>query len=238
MTSAKNKPGALVIDDEVQIRRLLRLALETEGYTVYDAKSGQEGLSEAVFRRPDVIILDLGLPDMGGTEVLKRLREWSRVPVLILSVRQDVEDKVAALDIGADDYLTKPFHADELMARLRVIRRHSPVEPEEPVFESGPLRIDFVARGVTINGEEVHLTATEYTLLRILVQHEGRIVTQRQLLREVWGPNAEERSQYLRVYMNHLRKKIEADPSHPRLIKTESGIGYRLIEQKSKPDNV
>ncbi|MCX6339004.1 MAG: response regulator [Candidatus Aureabacteria bacterium] len=232
MTGAKGKPVALVIDDETQIRRLLRIALEAEGYAVYEAKSGQEGLTTAVFRRPEVIILDLGLPDMDGTEVLKRLREWSKVPVLILSVREDVQEKVTALDLGADDYLSKPFHPDELMARLRVLRRHSPLEPEEPVFESGLLRIDYLSRRVTVHGKEIHLTATEYTLLRVLARHEGRVVTHRQLLREVWGPNAEERSQYLRVYMNHLRKKIEADPTQPSMIKTESGIGYRMISEK------
>jgi two-component system KDP operon response regulator KdpE len=149
---------------------------------------------------------------------------------LVLSVRQDVEEKVAALDRGADDYLTKPFHAAELTARLRAIRRHSPLEPEKPAYEAGGLRIDFLLRQVLLNGTEVHLTGTEYALLRMLAQHEGRVVTHRQLLREVWGPNAEEQSQYLRVYMNHLRKKIEADPAQPRLIKTEPGIGYRMIE--------
>jgi len=229
MTGAKGKPAALVIDDEIQIRRLLRIALEAEGYAVYEAKSGQEGLTTAVFRRPEVIILDLGLPDMEGTEVLKRLREWSKVPVLILSVREGVQEKVVALDMGADDYLSKPFHPDELMARLRVLRRHSPLESEESVFESGPLRIDYFLRRVTVHGKEIHLTATEYTLLRVLARHEGRVVTHRQLLREVWGPDAEDRSQYVRVYMNHLRKKLEMDPAQPRLIKTEPGIGYRMI---------
>ena len=230
MSKPPHKPSALVIDDEIQIRRLLRLTLESEGYAVYETASGQEGLSAAVFRRPDVIILDLGLPDMDGQEALQRLREWSKVPVLVLSVRQDVEEKVAALDRGADDYLTKPFHAAELTARLRAIRRHSPLEPEKPAYEAGGLRIDFLSRQVLLNGTEVHLTGTEYALLRMLAQHEGKVVTHRQLLREVWGPNAEEQSQYLRVYMNHLRKKIEADPAQPRLIKTEPGIGYRMIE--------
>jgi two-component system, OmpR family, KDP operon response regulator KdpE len=229
MTGPKSKPVALVIDDETQIQHLLRIALEAEGYAVYEAKSGQEGLATAVFRRPEVIILDLGLPDMEGAEVLRRLREWSKVPVLILSVREDVQEKVAALDMGADDYLSKPFHPDELMARLRALRRHSPLEPDEPVFESGPLRIDYFARRVTVHGSEIHLTATEYTLLRVLARYEGRVVTHRQLLREVWGPDTEDRSQYVRVYMNHLRKKIETDPAQPRLIKTEPGIGYRMI---------
>jgi len=225
----KNKPVALVVDDERQIQRLLRLALEAEGYLIHEARTGQEGLAAVAFRRPDVVILDLGLPDMDGTEVIKRLREWSKVPILILSVRQGIEEKVEALDIGADDYLTKPFHTDELMARLRVILRHSAVAPGEAVFESGPLRIDFLSRTVSIAGKEVRLTATEYALIRVLAQNLGRIVTHRQLLREVWGPDAEERSQYLRVYMNHLRKKTERDPAQPRLIKTEPGIGYRMI---------
>jgi len=233
MMNEKNRPVALVIEDETQIQRLLRIALEAGGYAVYEARSGQEGLTTAVFRRPEVIILDLGLPDMEGTEVLTRLREWSKVPVLILSVREDVKEKVAALDMGADDYLSKPFHPDELMARLRVLRRHSPLEPEEPVFESGQLRIDYFSRRVTVNGREIHLTATEYTLLRVLARHEGRVVTHRQLLREVWGPETEDRSQYVRVYMNHLRKKLETDPAQPRLIRTESGIGYRMIPGKS-----
>jgi two-component system, OmpR family, KDP operon response regulator KdpE len=230
MTATPNRPVALVIDDEIQMRRLLQTALESEGYTVHVAASGQEGLAAAVFRRPEVVVLDLGLPDIDGAEVLKRLREWSEVPVLILSVRQDVEEKVNALDLGADDYLTKPFHATELAARLRAIRRHSPLKPEEPVFNAGPLCIDFAGRKVTVDGRELHLTATEYALLRTMAQHAGKVVTHRQLLRDVWGPNAEEQSQYLRVYMNHLRKKIEADPAQPRLIKTETGIGYRLIE--------
>jgi two-component system KDP operon response regulator KdpE len=230
MTLPASQPVALVIEDEIQIRRLLKIALETEGYKVFEAETGQEGLSAAVFRRPDVIILDLGLPDLDGVEVLKRLREWSKAPVLVLSVRQEIEQKVAALDCGADDYLTKPFHAAELTARLRVIRRHSPDAPSESVYQTGFLLVDFGARRVTSKGEEVRLTATEYALLRILVQHHGKVVTHRQLLREVWGPQAEEQSQYLRVYMNHLRKKLEPAPGSPRLIKTESGIGYRLAE--------
>jgi two-component system KDP operon response regulator KdpE len=232
MTAAENKPVALVIDDEVQIRRLMRLTLESEGYIVYEATSGQEGLTATVYRRPDVIVLDLGLPDMEGVEVLRRLREWSTIPVLILSVRQDVEEKVAALDRGADDYLTKPFHADELAARLRAIRRHSPVEPENPFYRSGGFHIDFLSRKTVRDGREIHLTATEYALLRILAQNEGKVVTHSQLLRAVWGPTAEEQSQYLRVYVNHLRKKIESDPTQPRLIMTEPGIGYRMAEAK------
>jgi two-component system, OmpR family, KDP operon response regulator KdpE len=223
------KPVVLVIDDEKQIRRLLRLALEAEGYQVTEAENGQEGLREAAARKPELVILDLGLPDADGLAVLKRLREWSRVPVLILSVRQDVADKVAALDQGADDYLTKPFHTEELAARLRALRRHSVQESEAPVFTAGKLTVDFAAHTASLKNKVLHLTPTEYSLLRVLVQNAGKVVTHRQLLREVWGPNAEEQSQYLRVYMTHLRRKLEDDPSAPALIKTEPGIGYRLL---------
>lgn len=230
MTTQPPQPVALVIDDEVQIRRFLKLALEAEGYRVFEAGTGQEGLTAAVYRRPDVIILDLGLPDLEGTEVLNRLREWSRTPVLILSVRQEIEQKVAALDAGADDYLTKPFHAEELAARLRAIRRHSPSEPAESTYQAGALLIDYGARQVTLDRTEIHLTATEYSLLRVLALNHGKVVTHRQLLREVWGPHAEEQSQYLRVYMNHLRRKIGVLAETSGLIKTESGIGYRLVD--------
>jgi len=231
MTEPDPKPVALVIDDEIQIRRFLRLALENEGYRVYEAGTGQEGLTAVVFRRPDVIILDLGLPDLEGTEVLKRLREWSTTPVLVLSVRQEIEQKVMALDQGADDYLTKPFHAAELAARLRAIRRHSSTELAESAYQTGSIQLDFSARRVTNKGVEVHLTATEYALLRILAKNHGKVVTHRQLLREVWGPQAEQQSQYLRVYMNHLRKKLEtSSEASSRFIKTEPGIGYRLEE--------
>ena len=225
----KENPIALVIDDEIQIRRLLRIVLEGAGYVVHEADSGKLGLSDAACRRPDAIILDLGLPDLDGLKVLQALREWSRVPVLILSVRQDAKDKVAALDLGADDYVTKPFHAAELLARLRAIMRHSPLQPESPVFQAAHLVVDFLSRKVTSHGKEVHLTATEYALLSVLVRHVGKVITHSQLLREVWGPHSEGQPQYLRVYMTHLRKKIETDPSQPRLIKTEPGIGYRLV---------
>ena len=193
-----------------------------------EAETGQLGLIEIAHRKPDVVLLDLGLPDLDGIEVLRRLREWSQVPVLVLSVRQGVEDKVAALDAGADDYLTKPFHGAELNARLRAMLRHSAAEMAEPVFECDGLRMDFTARTVTRAGEEIRLTATEYALLRVLAQHAGKVVTHRQLLREVWGPKSEEQAQYLRVYMNHLRKKIESDPSNPLYILTEPWVGYRF----------
>jgi len=229
------KATALVIDDEPQIRRLLRILLEQEQYRALESDSGRRGLSEIALRRPDVVLLDLGLPDMDGMVVLERLRQWSRVPVLILSVRDGPEDKVAALDAGADDFVTKPFESAELLARLRAIQRRVQVGAEESVFEAGHLVVDFNSRTVEVNGREVKLTATEYALLKLLALHAGKVVTHKQLLREVWGPNAEEQSQYLRVYMMHLRKKIEMPDAAERLLRTESGIGYRLVipQQKS-----
>jgi two-component system KDP operon response regulator KdpE len=231
-----NKPIILVIDDEKSICRLLRIALEVEGYSVNEANSGLEGLYQAANCRPDVIVLDLGLPDINGLEVLQRLREWNQTPVLVLSVKQEVDDKVATLDMGADDYLTKPFHTAELAARLRAIRRHSQREADGPVLNLGQLCIDLLARTATLKGKELHLTPTEFTLLRVLMQHAGKIVTHRQLLREVWGPNAEEQSQYLRVYMAHLRKKVETSQPASLHIKNEPGIGYRLVEKDARDE--
>jgi len=221
-------PTALIIDDEKQIRRLLRLALEGAGLQVSETETGQAGLAEIVRRRPDVVLLDLGLPDMEGVKVLRQLREWSDVPVLILSVRDDAEEKVAALDAGADDYVTKPFDTAELLARVRVAQRRSLTETGEPIFTAGALCVDFSARQVKLAGVEIKLTPTEYSLLRVLVQNAGKVVTHRQLLRTVWGEKAESQAQYLRVYVTHLRKKLQIDPRAPSLIKTEVGIGYRL----------
>lgn len=222
------KLRALIVDDEVQMRRLLTVALEAAGYEVFQAETGQQGLAEVAYRRPDVILLDLGLPDLDGLTVLQRLREWSETPVVILSVRDDEEGKVAALDAGADDYVTKPFSTPELLARIRAARRKTQTAEDAPVFAHGDLVVDLGARRVTRAGAEVKLSATEYALLRTLVRHAGRVLTHRQLLREVWGPQCEEHRQYLRVYMTHLRQKIEADPANPVLIKTEPGIGYRF----------
>lgn len=229
-----DKPTALIVDDEGQIRKLLRVVLEDQGYHVVEADSGKAGLVEAATRQPDVILLDLGLPDMDGVVALRRLREWSHVPVLILSVRESAEQKVAALDAGADDYVTKPFDATELLARLRAIQRRVPDAEENAYFQTGHLAIDFSSRIVTVNGREVKLTATEYGLLRVLALNAGKVVTHSHLLREVWGPNATEQSQYLRVYMNHLRKKIELPRSKQKLLKTESGIGYRLMPAEDR----
>ncbi len=225
MTAA---PIALIIDDEIQIRRLLRLALETRGYKVHDAASGQLGLQEAVYVSPEVILLDLGLPDMDGLEVLKRLREWSDVPVLVLSVRDHESVKIAALENGADDYVTKPFSTGELAARLTAIRRRK-VAGSQVEATLGHLHVDFTARSVRAHGEEVHLTPTEYSLFKILARHAGKVVTQKQLLREVWGPQAAEQAQYLRVYINHLRRKLAlTEESSVKLI-NEPGVGYRLV---------
>jgi len=227
--TAKN--DILVIDDEVQIRRLLRITLESAGQAVREAETGLLGLDEVARRAPDAVILDLGLPDMSGVEVLRRLREWSRVPVLVLTVLASETEKVAALDMGADDYLTKPFGAAELLARLRAILRRAPTEAELAVVTFGDIAVDMAARVVQRKGVDLKLTPREYALLRILVLHRGRVVTHQHLLREVWGPNSEENTHYLRVQMTHLRQKLEIDPHRPRHLKTESGIGYRLVEE-------
>jgi two-component system KDP operon response regulator KdpE len=228
--SAKAKTVALVIDDEPQIRRLLRVTLEANGYQVVEAATGAEGLVQAAQCRANVILLDLGLPDMDGGAVLKRLREWTRVPVIVLSVRDREKEKADALDAGADDYITKPFGTEELLARLRVALRHSEKQSEEPVFQSGPLVIDLADRHVTVDGKEISLTVTEYNLLRLLVRHAGKVLTHRFLLREVWGPTAENQNHYLRVYIARLREKLKTDPSQPEILLTEPGIGYRLID--------
>lgn len=229
-----NPPAApstvLVIDDERQIRRLLRVTLEAGGYAVREAENGTLGLQEAAHLAPDGIILDLGLPDLDGTEVIRRLREWSRIPVLVLSVREGEDDKIAALDAGADDYLNKPFGGRELLARLRAVLRRTPGTAEPAIVVIGDLEIDQAARRVRRAGQEVRLTAKEYALFRLLVQHRGKVVTHRQILRELWGPGAEENTHYLRVHMTHLRQKLEADPPRPRHLRTEAGIGYRLVE--------
>lgn len=219
----------LVIDDETAIRRLLRISLEAEGYFLLESSEGKEGLVTASTQRPDLIILDLGLPDIDGLTILKKLREWSTVPVIILTVKDSDIDKVALLDAGADDYLTKPFSVPELLARIRAALRHNQVFEMQAVFCSGHLEVDLSARTVLISGKPVKLTVTEYDILRILVRYAGKVVTQGHLLKEIWGPHATEQTQYLRVYIGQLRKKLEKDPSRPELILTEPGVGYRLI---------
>jgi two-component system KDP operon response regulator KdpE len=225
---SRRRPKALIVDDEPQIRRLLKLTLEAEGYAVREAELGSSGLTEAAFTRPDLIILDLGLPDISGIEFIKRLREWSAVPVLVLSVRSSQLDKVTALDIGADDYLTKPFDPSELFARLRVLRRRLHPNDEPTVVGFGTVQVDLMGHTVTKDGREVRLTATEYALLNLLITNRGKIVTHKQTLRELWGPGCENRTNYLRVYMGRLRQKLEDDPNQPRFLLTASGFGYRL----------
>ena len=223
------RPVVVLIEDEPQIRRFLRTVLPGQGYILYEADNGQQGLVEAAVRKADVVILDLGLPDMDGVEVVKRLREWSAIPVIVLSARAQEADKVAALDAGADDYLTKPFGVGELIARLRVALRHATHGPERSqVFESGPVKVDLGARRVEAAGREVHLTPIEYRLLSVLVKHAGKVLTHRQLLKEVWGPSHVEHAHYLRIYMAQLRRKLEEDPAQPRFLLTEPGVGYRL----------
>jgi two-component system KDP operon response regulator KdpE len=224
-------PLVLVIEDEPQMRRFLRPALEGQGYRVIEAATASEGLMQASSFNPDLLLLDLGLPDADGVDVTRRIREWSAVPIVVISARGQETDKVAALDAGADDYLTKPFGMAELLARLRVARRHIErlgAEATEPVFERAGLRVDLAKRQVMRDGSELHLTPLEYKLLATLVRYAGRVVTHRQLLKEVWGPGSANETQYLRVYMAQLRHKIERDPTRPALLLTESGVGYRL----------
>lgn len=219
----------LIVDDELQIRRFLRISLEANGYYVHETASGEESIIKTAQIHPDVVILDMGLPDLDGLEVLKRLREWTQIPVIILSVRDSDTDKVAALDAGADDYLTKPFSVDELMARIRTAQRHSQPQLEESVFTSGRLQVDLTRRLVMIEGEPIKLTPTEYALLRLLIQHVGRVLTHQQILRAIWGAEYIHETHYLRVYFAQLRQKIESNPALPEIILTEPGVGYRLI---------
>jgi len=221
----------LAIDDEPQIERLLTIALEANNYLVSTAGTGQTGLALAAERRHDLIILDLGLPDIGGVEVLKRLREWTQAPVIILSVQEGEAEKIEALDNGADDYVTKPFNTGELLARIRsALRRTNLGDAEEPVFRRGDVTVELGNRLVTLRGQPVKLTSTEYSLLRLFIQHAGKVLTHRQILREIWGANYENQTEYVRVYMARLREKLEPDLSAPPLFQTEIGVGYRLVE--------
>lgn len=224
-------PLVLLIEDEAPMRRFLRTALAANDYRLVEAETAKEGLAHAAARNPDLILLDLGLPDRDGLEVARELRGWSAVPIIVLSARGRERDKVQALDLGADDYLTKPFGVDELLARIRVALRHASRRAgavAEPVFESGDLKVDLAARRVWRAGTEVHLTPTEYKLLGVLVRNAGKVLTHRQLLKEVWGINYVNQAHYVRVYLAQLRQKLEADPARPRLLLTEPGVGYRL----------
>ncbi|MDT0174598.1 two-component system response regulator KdpE [Pantoea sp. RRHST58] len=219
----------LIVEDEKEIRRFVRLALEGETLKVFDADTLQRGLIEAATRKPDLVILDLGLPDGDGRDFIRELRQWSAVPVIVLSARVDEQDKIDALDVGADDYLTKPFGIGELLARVRVALRRHPGQQPEPVIRFADVCVDLAARRVVRADSEVHLTPIEFRLLGVLLSNIGKVLTQRQLLSQVWGPNAVEHSHYLRIYMAHLRQKLEADPAQPKHLLTETGIGYRFM---------
>jgi two-component system KDP operon response regulator KdpE len=227
------EPVIVLIEDETPIRRFLRATFLAGGYRLFEATTGADGLVEAATRQPDVVIVDLGLPDMDGLQVIRRIREWTNVPIIVLSARGQERDKVAALDAGADDYVSKPFGPGELLARIRVALRHAAgaVRPEEAVFTVGDLQVDLTRRRVMVAGREIHLTPIEYKLLTTLVHHAGRVLTHRQLLKEVWGPSHGEEAHYLRVYMAQLRRKLEADPTRPRYLLTEPGVGYRFAAE-------
>ncbi|HET8576509.1 MAG TPA: response regulator [Methylomirabilota bacterium] len=226
-------PCVVLIEDEPQIRRFLRATLSSTGYRLYEATTGEDGLLEVSTRQPDVVIVDLGLPDMDGLHVIRQLRGWTKVPIIVLSARGQEQDKIAALDAGADDYVSKPFGVGELLARLRVALRHAAGSGEkgEPMFSVGGLSVDQLRRQVVVDGKEVHLTPIEYRLLTTLVRHAGKVLTHRQLLEEVWGPPYAEQAHYLRVYMAQLRRKVEANPARPRYLLTELGVGYRLTAE-------
>jgi len=225
------KPKIIVIEDDPPIRRFLRTALDTHGFEVFEAATGKQGVIEANIRKADLIILDLGLPDMNGVDVVKAVRAWSEIPIIVLSARSAEAHKIEALDAGADDYLTKPFGLGELLARIRVALRHSAIPPEQTeagIFVTGNLHVDLINRRVYNDDQEIHLTPIQYRLLAVLVKHAGKILTHRQILKEVWGPNSIESPHYLRIYMSQLRHKLESDPAQPKYLLTESGVGYWL----------
>ena len=227
-------PVVVLIEDEPQIRKFLRATLAGQSYRLFEATTGADGVVEVGSRQPDVVIVDLGLPDMDGLDVIRRVREWTDVPVIVLSARGQERDKVVALDAGADDYVSKPFGAGELLARIRVALRRTAGashEADDAVFKVGELRVDLLHRQVLVNGKEIHLTPIEYKLLTMLVRHAGKVVTHQQLLREVWGPAHTEQAHYARVYMAHLRHKLESEPARPRYLLTEPGVGYRLASE-------
>jgi two-component system KDP operon response regulator KdpE len=229
-TETDTSLSALVVDDEPQMCRLLTITLESNGYGVTTAGTAKDALNIAAQRRHDIIILDLGLPDRNGLDVLRQIREWSQTPVMVLTVLDEEADKIEALDSGADDYITKPFRTGEFLARLRAaLRRSDTGKLEKPVFRHGDLTVDFAARRVTRKGDTIKLTATEYALLRLFIQQAGKVLTHRYILREVWGPEHEAHTEYLRVYMTRLRDKLEVDPSEPAMFMTEPGVGYRFI---------
>lgn len=232
MSTGEQAARILIIEDEPQIRKFLRISLQAHGFTVQEARLGADGLAQCVAAPPDLVILDLGLPDMNGQDVIPRLREWSSVPIIVLSVRSDELEKVAALDAGANDYVTKPFGISELMARVRVsLRDRAEPEPEATTIRIGELNVDLPKRSVTLSGHPLHLSKKEYDLLRLFVTHAGRVLTHQQILRQIWGPPYERETHYLRVLVGHLRQKLGDDPARPRFIVTEQGVGYRFAAE-------
>jgi two-component system KDP operon response regulator KdpE len=226
------KPLILMVEDDPQIRRFLRATLAAEGYQFHESTTAEDGVTQAATRRPDLILLDLGLPDHDGLDVIRRVRETSQMPIVVLSARGQEQDKIAALDLGADDYVAKPFGVGELLARIRAALRRSSTlagDGSGTVFRFGRVELDLEKRVLTVDGREIHLTPNEYRLLQVLVKHAGKVLTQRQLLNEVWGPHHTEQAQYLRVYIAQLRRKLERDPARPRHLQTEPGVGYRLV---------
>ena len=235
----ETKESILLIEDEPQMRRFLRITLQGHGYQLIESSTGEDGLIQVATRNPDVVLLDLGLPDIDGLEVTKQLRQWSQVPLIVISAREQEEDKVRALDAGADDYLTKPFGASELLARIRVSLRHMAMQhagSEEPVFVLDNLKVDLAKRQVLLDGREVHLTPIEYRLLALLIKHAGKVITHTHILKEVWGTAYAGQTHYLRIYMAQLRHKLEADPARPRFFINEPGVGYRLKTDFNETD--
>lgn len=226
MTTNSN-PVIVVIEDDPAIRQFLRTGLSVHDFKIFEAEKGQRGIIEAEIRKPDLIILDLGLPDMDGVQVIQKIREWSAMPIIILSARSHEQHKIEALDAGADDYLTKPFGLGELLARIRVAMRHS-VKSQDNVFITGALKVDLLKRQVFVDETEVHLTPLQYRLLSVLVKNAGKVLTHQYLLKEIWGPSYKDNSHYLRIYMSQLRQKLESEPTQPQYLLTESGVGYRL----------
>lgn len=231
MTMTESKPVILVVDDEAQIRKFLRISLTAHGYEVIEAPRGEDAVRKVATEAPALVVLDLGLPDLDGQEVIRRLREWSQVPILVLSVRAGETDKVEALETGANDYVTKPFGIAELIARVRVLLRSRPGGSDETVatFEAGGLQVDYASHRIKVDGEEARLTRKEFAILRLLCRHAGKVLTHQTILKEVWGPNSTKESHYLRVHIGHLRQKLKDDPNAPRFIWTEPGVGYRLM---------
>ncbi len=233
------EPLVLLIEDEPQMRRFLRITLRSQGFRLVEAETAHDGLLQAATHSPEIILLDLGLPDMDGLEVIRRIREWSAMPIIVLSAREQEKEKVRSLDGGADDYLTKPFGTGELLARMRVALRHRRIHDGqvEPVFIQGELKVDLVNRRVFVGDSEIHLTPTEYRLLSLLVHHAGKVLTHRYLLQDVWGKAFVTQTQYLRVYMAQLRRKIEVDPARPRYLINEPGVGYRFKVEEDPPED-